>query len=147
MPDNDDDSAPEPSANATVPCIVRGIHVNGDIKGAHDLYIEGAVTGSVFLPDHQVLVGADADIHANITARVIEVSGNVAGNLKAVERVVIRSSSTVEGDIVAPQIKLEEGCHFKGSVQMREPDVSEKPPAKPRLTGVPGAVNFKSVTV
>lgn len=144
MPDDDIDTHLDSSTDDAVPCIARGIHVAGEIKGSNDLYIDGDVSGSVFLPDNQVLVGETADIHANIVARVIEVAGTVVGDLKATDRVVIRKSSTVEGDIVAPQIQLEEGCHFKGSVQMRDPDVSQQPPSKPRVTGDPGIVKFKA---
>lgn len=125
--------------------IAKGIRIVGDIKGRHDLCIAGDVTGSVFLPDNQVLVRSSAQVNANITARVIEVEGLVAGDLKAAECVLIRSSSTVEGDIVSPQIQLEEGCRFKGSVQMSAPDVKRKPPSKPRVVGEPGAVRIKAV--
>lgn len=144
MPDNDTQTSHDPSIDDTVPCIGRGIRITGEIKGDHDLYIEGEITGSVFLPDNMVLVGATADVHANIIARIIEVAGTVIGDLKATDHVVIKSSSTVEGDIVAPQIQLEEGCQFKGSVQMREPDVSHQPPAKPRVVGDPGTVRYNT---
>ncbi|MGA8261570.1 MAG: polymer-forming cytoskeletal protein [Arenicellales bacterium] len=125
--------------------IARGIRIVGDIKGTHDLSIAGSVIGSVFLPRNQVLVRSGAQVVANVTARVIEVEGTVTGDLKAAERVVIRSSSTVEGNIVSPQIQLEEGCMFKGSVQMHEPDVKTQPPSKPRVVGEPGAVRIKMV--
>lgn len=123
--------------------IAAGISVVGDIKGAQNLTISGAVTGSVFLPRNEVRVRAGAVVNANITARLIEIEGRVAGDLKAAERIIIRSSSTVEGDIVSPQIQLEEGCRFKGSVQMNEPDVKQQPPSKPRVIGEPGAVRIK----
>jgi cytoskeletal protein CcmA (bactofilin family) len=138
-PDLDNNSVPYREG------IAKGICIVGDIVGAHDLYIAGAVTGSVFLPDNQVLVRAGAEVNANITARVIEVEGSVAGDLMAAERVLIRSSSTVEGDIVSPQIQLEEGCKFKGSVQMRQPDVKHKPPGRPRVVEEPDAVRIKAV--
>lgn len=110
--------------------VKRGIRINGQIKGDEDLVIAGEVTGSVFLPGNQVRVQSGADVRANITARVIEVEGRVAGDLKAGERIVIRSTSVVDGDIVSPQVQLEEGCEFKGSVQMQEPDLGQEPPLK-----------------
>lgn len=125
--------------------IAEGIRIVGDIKGGHDLSIAGDVSGSVFLPRNQVLVRPSARVNANITARVIDVEGLVSGDLKAAECVVIRSSSTVEGDIVSPQIQLEEGCKFKGSVQMREPDVQSQPPSRPRVVGEPGDIRITAV--
>lgn len=112
------------------PGVTRGIRIVGEIRGDEDLTIAGEVAGSVFLPRHQVRVVSGADVQANITARVIEVEGRVLGDLRAGERIVIRSSSVVDGDIVSPQIQLEEGCEFKGSVQMQEPDLEQEPPVK-----------------
>lgn len=110
--------------------VTHGIRINGQISGDEDLVIAGEVVGSVFLPGNQVRVQNGADVQANITARVIEVDGRVDGDLKAAERIVIRSTSVVDGDIVAPQVQLEEGCEFKGSVQMQEPDLGQEPPVK-----------------
>ena len=124
--------------------IADGIRIAGDIKGGHDLTIAGEVTGSVFLPGNRVVVHATGDVHANITAHNIEVAGRVVGDLKAADRVLIRRSSSVSGDICAPQIQLEEGCQFKGSVQMRVPDVSRRPPSKPRVIGEPGTVRISA---
>jgi cytoskeletal protein CcmA (bactofilin family) len=144
MPRSDNEYPAGPPDDDTLLGIASGIRITGDIKGSQDLLIDGHVTGSVFLPDNRVLVSPIAHVHANITARIIEVAGIVVGDLKASEHVIIRNASSVEGDILAPQIQLEEGCQFKGSVQMREPDVSRQPPSKPRVIGDPGAVRYKS---
>lgn len=126
--------------------IARGIRIVGDIKGAGDLSIAGAVIGSVFLPRSRVQVHAGAEVHANITARIIEVDGRVVGDLRATERVVITSSSTVEGDIVSPQIRLQEGCLFRGSVQMNTPDIKVQPPREPRANRGENAVDVRVAT-
>jgi len=110
--------------------VTAGIRITGEIKGDEDLIIGGEVNGSVFLPGNQVRVKTGGRVQANITARIIEIEGRVAGDLKAGERIVIRASSVVDGDIVSPQIQLEEGCEFKGSVQMQEPDLGQEPPVK-----------------
>lgn len=123
--------------------IARGIRVAGDIKGRSDLTIAGDIAGSVFLPANLVRVRATANVDANITARVIEVEGRVNGDLMAAERIVIKGSSIVEGDIISPQVQLEEGCRFKGSVQMSKPDVKRKPLSKPRMVTEPAAIRIK----
>lgn len=124
--------------------IADGIYIFGDVAGRHNLTIAGSLTGSVFVPENRVVVCRSGDVRANMTARVIEVEGSVAGDLKAAERVVIRKSSRVEGDIFSPQVQLEEGCQFKGSVQMSEPDVSRKPPTRNRVIGEHGTVNIEA---
>lgn len=124
--------------------IGEGLCISGDIHGNHDLSVDGQVAGSIFLPADHVLVGPDARVEADIAARIIEVEGWVKGNLKAAERIIISGMATVEGDIEAPQIGLEEGCRFKGSVQMREPDMSRRPAVEPRLVDDPGMVRMKA---
>lgn len=144
MPDIDTESFSDSSIDDAAPHIGRRLCVSGEIAGRRDLYIEGQVAGSIFLPDNHVVVSDTADVQANISARIIEVAGNVIGDLNAADRIVIRSSSAVEGDIMAPQIQLEEGCQFKGSVQMREPDMSQQPPVKPGTARNPDDVGFKA---
>ncbi|MDZ7841738.1 MAG: polymer-forming cytoskeletal protein [Gammaproteobacteria bacterium] len=124
--------------------VAGGLRIVGEIKGREDLFIAGDVCGSVFLPDCRIHVGPDADVSANMTARVVEIEGRVTGNLTASERVAIRSSGTVTGDVVSPQIEIDEGCKFKGSVEMREPDVEQGAPAGSRLVAGAGTARIEA---
>jgi cytoskeletal protein CcmA (bactofilin family) len=53
------------------------------------------------------------------------VLGHVTGNLIADEKVDIRESGSVEGDVVAPRVAIADGSHFRGSIDMQrtEPPV------------------------
>jgi len=122
--------------------VAGGLRIVGEIQGREDFYIAGQVSGSVFLPDCAIHVGPKAEVNANLTGRVIEVEGQVVGDLTASERIAIRSSGTVTGDVLSPQIQIDEGCKFKGSVQMREPEVQQQAPAGPQLAA--GAKDFQA---
>lgn len=135
---------PAPGPDDASRGVAGGLRIVGEIKGREDLFIAGDVCGSVFLPDCRIHVGPDADVSADMTARVVEIEGRVTGDLTASERVAIRSSGTVTGDIVSPQIEIEEGCRFKGSVQMREPDVEQGAPAGSRLVAGEGAARIEA---
>lgn len=126
--------------------ITRGIHFSGEIGGDADLTISGAVTGSVFLPGRRVLVTETGEVTADITCRVIEIEGRVLGNLRATDRVTIRKASHVNGNIIAPKIQLEEGCQFKGSVKMLNPEIELAAPPKPNVVVGHGTVRAKSAT-
>jgi cytoskeletal protein CcmA (bactofilin family) len=63
-------------------------------------------------------VGKEGQIKATIDARAIFVEGKVEGDLKGDEQIVIHSSGDVRGNIVAPRVTLEDGCKFKGSIDM-----------------------------
>lgn len=100
--------------------IGRSITIRGEVTGDEDLLIQGHVEGSVSLRQHSVTVGAEGEVKADITARIITVEGSVQGNLKAEEQVILRSAAIVEGDIAAPRVVLEDGARFRGGVDMGE---------------------------
>lgn len=94
------------------------IAVSGDISGSEDLMLDGNMDGSIDLPDNEVFIGPEGKVKANITALKVSVEGRLTGDIKSAERVVIKNSGRVEGNIVAPRVVLEDGCQFKGSVEM-----------------------------
>lgn len=88
------------------------------IWSSEDLTIDGRVTGSVDLEGHALTVGPGGEVEADITARAVTVEGQVVGDLTADDRVTLRDSARVEGDITSPGIELEEGSYFRGEVDM-----------------------------
>jgi cytoskeletal protein CcmA (bactofilin family) len=105
-----------PAREAAV--IGRSIHIDGNLKGEEDLRIEGDVTGTIQLNNHSLTIGKDGKIKADVHAKVITVDGNMDGDLYGAERVSIRKTARVTGNIVAPRVSLEEGARFKGSIEM-----------------------------
>ena len=57
-------------------------------------------------------------IKGNIKAKKIFISGVVNGNLDIGNKVVIESSGTLNGDIQATIITIEEGANFDGMCNM-----------------------------
>ena len=77
---------------------------NGDIKAKGDLYIE-----------------TNAVVEARIEANTVALKGHVNGNIYAYERVELFASSSVDGDITAPDVIMESGCTFNGICKMEAP--------------------------
>jgi cytoskeletal protein CcmA (bactofilin family) len=96
------------------------IRIQGDITGDEDLVIQGFVEGSVDLSKHAVTVGPEGVVKANIKGRHITIEGRVDGDLIAEERVTLRSTARVEGDIASPRVAMEDGARFRGAVDMGE---------------------------
>ncbi|MBI2370072.1 MAG: polymer-forming cytoskeletal protein [Deltaproteobacteria bacterium] len=90
--------------------------MKGEVSGEEDLLIEGAVEGKITLNEHSLWIGKKGRIQGEVQARTITILGQVTGPLTATERVEIRASATVVGDIVTQRIVIEEGARFKGSV-------------------------------
>jgi cytoskeletal protein CcmA (bactofilin family) len=111
-------STPVPGERAT---IGRSITIKGEVSGDEDLLIQGQVDGSVDLKQQAVTVGREGKVKAHITGRMVTVEGEVQGNLKADEQVILRSSARVQGDITAPRVVLEDGATFRGGIDMGTP--------------------------
>src|SRR5262247_2233416 len=106
--------------------IGKSIVINGELSGSEDLTIEGRVDGKIELRDHVLTVGSNGRIKATVSAKAIVVLGQVTGNLNATEKVDIKETGSVEGDVVAPRVAIADGSHFKGSIDMQKKDHAEK---------------------
>jgi len=110
----------------TAATIGPSIQISGDVTGNEDVRIEGRVEGTVNLADNVLTIGKEGQINATVNARIIFVEGKVEGDLKGDEQIVVQASGNVRGNIVSPRVTLEDGCKFKGSIDMDvEPSVAQ----------------------
>ena len=100
--------------------IGESILIVGDVSGKEDILIHGNIEGDINFRENNIVVGVKGRINANVTAKNISVEGDVKGELRASEQVTIKPSGRVAGDIRAPRVVLDDGCQFKGSVDMEE---------------------------
>ena len=111
--------APATSTRQTGTSIIgSSITLRGDISGQENLVVKGNIEGTLNFPSNDIQVEPEGRVKADLMAQKISVAGKVRGNLNGSERVVIQRSGEVEGNIVAPRVVLEDGCKFKGSVEM-----------------------------
>ncbi len=104
------------TSGRTSATIGPSIQISGDVTGNEDVRIEGRVEGTVSLSDNILTVGKEGQIKATVSARTIFVEGKVEGDLNGDEQVVVHSTGSVRGNVVAPSVTLEDGCKFKGSI-------------------------------
>ena len=98
--------------------IGSSIEIKGNLSGAEDLHIEGRIDGKIELLQCTVTVGKSGRVNAGIAGRMIVVMGEVNGDMYGEEQIVLRQSSTVNGNLFAPRVTLEDGARFKGSIDM-----------------------------
>ena len=113
--------------------IGKSVLIKGELSGSEDLTIEGQVEGQIELKQHVLTVGPHGRIRAQIFAKAVVVLGEVVGNIKASDKVSIRDTGVVEGDIVAPRVAIAEGARFRGKIDMLRgvrPKGEEKPGSK-----------------
>ncbi len=104
------------------------IEIKGSLSGGEDLLVEGRVEGTIELDQHSVTIGTSGRIKADIHGRSIVVMGEVEGNLFGSDQIVLRQSSKVRGNLVAPRVSLEDGSNYKGTIDMSPKPEGEKKP-------------------
>jgi cytoskeletal protein CcmA (bactofilin family) len=120
--------------------IGQSICIRGELTGDEDLTIEGRVEGKIDLKEHNLTIGPNGRIQAEVTAKSVRVQGEVNGNVAAGEKVELAETGRVVGDIVAPRIVIADGARFKGSVDMSgAPVSSSKSSSKDKQASVSSA--------
>ena len=112
---------PEPqNLQASLSRLGPGLSVKGEISGNEDLLIDGLVEGVVRLNENTLMIGPTANVKADLTAGQVVVRGNVTGNVFARNRIEIGNDGSITGDLTTPQIFIEEGALFKGSIEIEK---------------------------
>jgi len=119
-----------PTSRSEQATIGRSITIRGDVTGDEDLMIQGRIEGTVNLQQHNVTIGPEGRVKANVTGRTVTIEGEVDGDVRGTEQVALRAASRVHGDIVAPRVVLEDGASFLGSIDMSAKS-SSATPSKP----------------
>jgi cytoskeletal protein CcmA (bactofilin family) len=100
--------------------IGKSVVIKGELSGSEDLYLDGRVEGSIELRDHSLTVGPNGVVKANVSAKGVIVQGKLDGSITASERVDLRKSAVVTGDLTAQRISIEEGAFLKGKVDIQK---------------------------
>ena len=104
----------------------RTIVIKGDISGNEDLVIAGRVEGSISLGGRVLTLAPESHVVGTISAASVIVSGTIVAD----ERLELRSSAVIDGDLSTPALVVAEGASLNAMV-----DMPERSAQKPRLAG------------
>ena len=106
--------------NRAAPSAIIGpkIRFKGELVGEEDLLIQGQIEGTIDLKNNTLTIGEQGTVKANVVAKAVTIEGAVEGDLFGQERISIKASSNVKGNIVADRVILEDGAKFRGSIDM-----------------------------
>jgi cytoskeletal protein CcmA (bactofilin family) len=116
------EQTPAPIQSRVTSILGEGTSWKGEITGKGGIRIEGLFEGKIDL-DGLIIVGQTGRVESElIKADTVIVGGSVRSNIEA-NRVEIRSTGKVWGDVKAARFTTEEGAYLRGKIQMEE----EKP--------------------
>jgi cytoskeletal protein CcmA (bactofilin family) len=100
--------------------IGKTVVICGEVKGSEDLIVDGRVEGTISLSDNRLTIGPSANVAADLSAKDVLILGQVQGNVVASGRVELRAGCTVEGDIRALRLAVEDNAVFRGKVDLTQ---------------------------
>lgn len=92
------------------------VKIVGELHAAEAMTFDGEIDGQITLDDQTLVIGPNGYVKGEVSARMVRVEGTVEGNITASEKIVVTSSGSVCGDIVAPRLSLDDGAKLKGSI-------------------------------
>jgi len=96
-----------------------GITWKGNLRGSGGIRIEGAFEGEITIRG-LLVVGETGRVNCeDLQANTVIVAGAVKGNITA-EKLEIRSTGRVWGDVTTVAFSTEEGAFLRGQVRMEE---------------------------
>ena len=93
------------------------VHIKGSVRFTDDLLVDGRIEGEIS-SDGALTVAENAHIKAEVSTKSIVIYGKVHGNITCTERVEIKASAEMVGDVKASTISIEPGAIFVGKSEV-----------------------------
>ncbi len=121
--------------------ISSDVQITGTIKSTGPVRIDGKLEGDLVCAADAV-IGRSAVIKGGLQVNSVVIEGTIQGNITAKDKIDMKSTAKVHGDISAKRLAVEDGVTFigrsevnpTGSASASAPaaaPVSETPPASP----------------
>lgn len=120
-PNGDGEMAKEKETNTAqgrdnvISIIGPGMRVIGDCETDGTLRIEGTVEGTV-RAGKAVVIGKDGAVKGDVVTQDAIIGGRVTGAVVAESRLELQATCSVDGEIRARRIKLDEGGRINGTI-------------------------------
>jgi cytoskeletal protein CcmA (bactofilin family) len=106
-----------PSTAKSGGLLSRGVSIKGTVKFRDELLIDGEVEGTIDSTG-ALTIGEHASIKGEIRTKSVKVRGTVEGDIFATERCELQAGCTLQGDIEAPRLVVDENATFLGSAKV-----------------------------
>ena len=114
--------------------IAEDIEITGSIKSASHIQFDGKLNGDLDCAGTATL-GKSAVVKGNINAEAVSISGSITGNITVKDRIEMKSTARVQGDIRAKRLTVEDGVTFIGKSEVNPAGITASGPAPSTSTG------------
>ncbi len=94
------------------------IVIKGELIASEDLVFAGRIEGRIRLESGLLTLAAGSQVVGEVEVPTVIVNGAIEGKVAASERVELRTTAVVKGDVSAPRLVLTEGALVNGRIEM-----------------------------
>lgn len=135
-------AAPQRPVGPSRNVLSSDVEIKGTVKFTNDLVVDGRIEGEI-QSDGNLTVGENARLKAEIKTGTVVVYGKVHGNIIANEKVELKATAEVVGDIKAKVLSIEPGAIFVGKSNVGTPSTPAAAAAKPAAGAAPASTPAK----
>lgn len=110
-PANNPTNSPRSSVATTPSIIAADVQIEGNVKTAGELQLDGAITGDLVCGN--LVMGESGAVNGTIAAESVTVRGKVIGQIRA-KSVRLEKTAIVEGDVYHESLSVEAGARLTG---------------------------------
>lgn len=104
--------------NENMSVIGKDVVIVGTVTSQGGVRLEGKLEGTLTCGGDAML-GREAEMKGDIEASSVSVAGIIEGNITAREKVELLGTATVNGDVKARRLAVEDGVTFVGRCEVR----------------------------
>ena len=114
------------SSPLSISTIGEDLTITGNVTSKGELHLNGQIQGDVQCVS--LVLGENAQLKGGVVAEDVLVRGRLIGSVRAL-RVMLQSTSHVEGNLVHKSLAVEHGTHFEGESRPSEDPLTFSPEA------------------
>ena len=123
-------------SNGLTAFIDEGSEIEGQYTFSGTVMLNGRFKGEISTTD-TLIIGDKGVMNGDVRAEQVLIRGEVVGNVSAAERVELKRTARVFGDVEAPVVVVEEGVLFEGHCRMTKANPNTEPLPTRDLSVVP----------
>lgn len=115
--------------------LAKNTKIIGDLSAEGDFRIDGVLEGTLTTTG-RVIIGVDGAITGKVFCENADIEGAFSGELKVNKMLTIKTSASINGDVVLGKLSVEPGATFNASCTMKgtvkELNLNERPTSEER---------------
>jgi len=97
--------------------IGEDVEIVGSIKCSGNIVIDGKLSGDLTCNGNAV-IGGTAQVKGNLNVQSVSIHGQLNGNINAKDKIEMKASANLNGDIRGKRLSVEDGVTFIGKSEV-----------------------------